>query len=90
MSRKGLTEGLREFIIKVDHERAFEVGYLSRGMGKILKIRRPKVPEGYPDVTVRESLDELTLRAEEVYIEDIHQCQPHRRREVGPLSLGSH
>ena len=43
-NRKGLTEGLREFI-KIDNERALEVGYLT--------------------FTVRESSDELTLRAEE-------------------------
>ena len=30
------------------------------------KVRRPNVPEGCPEVTVRESPDELTLRAEEV------------------------
>ena len=30
------------------------------------KVRRPKGSEGYPEVTVRESPDELTLRAEEV------------------------
>ena len=58
-SRKGLTEGLKE-IIKVDNIRA-----LSRGMGNF-KVRRPNVPEGCPEVTVRESPDELTLRAEEV------------------------
>ena len=30
------------------------------------KVQRPKVSEGCPEVTVRESPDELTLRAEEV------------------------
>ena len=35
-SRKGLTEGLREFI-KIDGERALEVGFLNRGMGKLKK-----------------------------------------------------
>ena len=34
-------------------------------MGKF-EVRRPKVPEGCPEVTVRESPDELTLRAEDV------------------------
>ena len=68
-SRKGLTEGLTEFK-KFDNERALEVGYLNRGMGKFT-VRKPKVPEGCPEVTVRESTvtkssDELTLRAEEV------------------------
>ena len=32
VSRKGLTEGLREFI-KIDNERALDVGYLNRGTG---------------------------------------------------------
>ena len=30
------------------------------------KVRKPKVPEGCQEVTVRESPDELTLRVEEV------------------------
>ena len=63
-SRKGFTNGLREFI-EIDNERVLEVGYLNRCMVKT-KVRRPKVPEGCPEVTVRESSDELTLRAEEV------------------------
>ena len=63
-SKRGLTDGLREFI-KIDNQRALEVGYLSQGIGKF-KVRKPKVPEGRPEVTVRESPDELTLRAEEV------------------------
>ena len=62
-SRKGLTDGLREFI-KVDNERALDVGALRRGTGT-LKVRKPKAPEGCSDATVRESPDELTLRAEE-------------------------
>ena len=45
-SRKGLTNGLREFI-KIDNQHALEVGYLSKGMGT-LKVRRPKVPEELP------------------------------------------
>ena len=68
-SRKGLTEGLTEFI-KIDNVRALVVGYLNRGMGNFT-VRKPKVPEGCPEVTVRESTvtkssDELTLRAEKV------------------------
>ena len=34
-------------------------------MGKF-KVRRPKKSEGYPEVTARESLDEVMLRAEVV------------------------
>ena len=50
-SRKDITHGLREFS-KIDNERILEVGYLNRGMGT-LKVRKPKVPEGCPEVTVR-------------------------------------
>ena len=63
-SRKGLTEGLRNFI-QVDNHRALVVGYLREGLGSF-KVRRPKGEEGYPEVKVRESPDEMTLRAEEV------------------------
>ena len=50
-SRKGLTDGLREFI-EVDNERALDVGELRRGTGTI-KVRKPKAPEGGSDVTIR-------------------------------------
>ena len=33
-SRKGRTNGLRDFI-KIDNHRALEVGYLNEGMGKL-------------------------------------------------------
>ena len=39
-SRKGLTNGLREFI-KIDSHRALEVGHLNEGFGTF-KVRRPK------------------------------------------------
>ena len=64
-SRRGLTQGLREFI-KIDSQRALVVGYLSQGLGTFFKVRRPKGSEDCPEVTVREIPDELTLRAEEV------------------------
>ena len=53
-----------------------------------LKVRKPKVPEGLSDVTIRESPDELTSRAEEVntskaYI-DVNHIEPER---WGPLLL---
>ena len=52
-------------------------------MGKF-KVRRLKVPEGCPEVTVRDSPDELTLSSRRSgYVEDIHQCQPHRKRKMG-------
>ena len=61
-SRKGLTDGLQEFM-KVDNERALDVGALSRGTGT---VRKPKALEGGSDVIARESRDELTLGAVEV------------------------
>ena len=82
-SREGLTNGLREFI-KIDNHRALEVGHLNEGLGT-LKVRRPKGSEGYPEVLVRESPNELTLRGSG-YVEVIHQCRPHRKGEVGSSS----
>ena len=58
-SRKGLTDGLREFL-RIDDKCALEVGYLNQGRGT-LKVRKPKVPEGCQEVTVKESAEELTL-----------------------------
>ena len=43
-SRKGCTNGLREFI-KVDNQRALDVGAPRRGTGTI-QVRKPKAPEG--------------------------------------------
>ena len=63
-SRKGLTDGLRDFI-RIDDKCALEVGYLNQGRGTF-KVRKPKVPDGCQEVTVTESPEELTLRAEEV------------------------
>ena len=64
-SRKGLTDGLREFI-KVDIVRVLDVGELRRGTGTFSRFGEPKVPEGGSDVTIRQNPDELTLRAEDV------------------------
>ena len=75
-SRIGLTDGLRDFI-RVDNNRALDVGEVHRGTGTF-KVRKPKVPEGGSDVTIRGSLDELTLWAERSeYLEGVHRCQPH-------------
>ena len=76
-SRKGLTDGLRDFI-RVDSERALDVGALRRGRGTF-KFGRQKFRKG---ATVRESPDELTLKAEEVetsnsYI-DVNDIEPER------------
>ena len=79
-SRKGLTDCLKEFV-KVDNERALDVGELRRGTGTY-KVRKPKAPEGDSDVIVRESLDELTLRAVEVNTSkaliDVNHIEPER------------
>ena len=84
-SRKGLTDGLRD-IIKVDNNRALDVGELDRGTGTF-KVRMPKVPEGGSDVTIRESPDELTLRAEEVNTSKAHMDVNHINPERwGPLT----
>ena len=76
-SRKGLTHGLREFI-KIDNHRALQVGHLNEGLGTC-RVRRPKGSEGCPEVTVRESPHELTLRTEEVgtWKTYINVDQPH-------------
>ena len=60
-SRKGLTDGFREFI-KVYNERALDVGSLRKGT----EVRKPTVPECGSDVIVGDNPDELTSRAEEV------------------------
>ena len=79
-SRKGLTNGLRDFI-KVDNHRALDVGELHRGTGTF-KVRKPKVLAGGSDVTIRESPHELTLRAEEVNTlkayTDVNHIKPER------------
>ena len=43
-SRKGLTDGLRDFI-KVNNYRALDVGELRRGTGTF-KVRKPKILDG--------------------------------------------
>ena len=63
-SRKGLTEGLRNFI-QVDNHRALEVGHLRDLLG-FFKERRSNGEGGYPEVLVRESPNEITLGADEV------------------------
>ena len=69
----------------MDNERALDVGALRRGTGTF-KVRMPKAPKGSSDVIVRESRDELTLRAEEVVTSealiDINHIEPGR---WGPL-----
>ena len=66
--------------MKIDNQRALKVGYLSRSMGKF-KVRRPKGSEGCPEVTVRESPDDLTLWAEEVGTWKTHSNVDHMEKE---------
>ena len=70
--------------MKIDNQRAIELGYLSQGMGKF-DVRRQKVPEGCPEMTVRESPDELTLRAEEVSTLKTYINVNHIEKEMGFL-----
>ena len=49
----------------MDNLRALEVRHLREG-SRSFKIRRPTCEEGSPEVLVRESPEELTLKAEEV------------------------
>ena len=62
--RKGIMEGLRNFI-EVDNHSASDVGYLKEGTRSFV-VRRPKFEEGSPEVSIREGPKELTLRTEEV------------------------
>ena len=53
VGRRGLTDGLRDFI-KVDNERALDVGALRLSTGTF-QVRKPKTPVEGSDVIVRES-----------------------------------
>ena len=49
------------------------------------EVRKPKVPEGCPEVTASENSDELTLRAEEVGTLKAHVNVDHIEKETwGP------
>ena len=63
-SRKGITEGLRNFN-KVDNHCALDVGHLHAGI-RSFEVRRPKFEEGGPEVSIGECPEELTVRADEV------------------------
>ena len=42
------------------------------------KVRKSKVPEAGSDVTIKDSLDELTLKGgRSEHLEGVHRCQPH-------------
>ena len=49
----------------MDSHCALEVGHLKEG-ARSIKVRRPNFEEGCPEASVREGLEEMTLRTEEV------------------------
>ena len=61
-----------------EHARSSMLRSCSQGF----QVRKPKVPEGCPEVIVRESPDELTLRGEEVgtstALLDVNHIEPER------------
>ena len=60
-SRRGITDGLRNFIDSDNHS-AVDVGYLRRGT-KSVSVKKLKFSETFAEATIREGADELTLRA---------------------------
>ena len=79
---KAFWRGLRNFI-EVDNHSAVDVGHLKEGTRSFV-VRRPKFEEECPEVSIRESPDELTLRTEEVGPpKSVHQCRSHCGRQVG-------
>ena len=64
MSRKGILVGLRN-TVEVDNHGALKVGHFKEGT-RSFEVRRPKFEEGCPEVSIKESPGELTLRTEEV------------------------
>ena len=55
----------RRNIIEIDNRSVLEVGHLKETKN-LFEVRRPKIEEGCPKVSIREGAEELTLRAEEV------------------------
>ena len=63
-SRRGITDGLRSFI-QADNHSAVDVGHLHQGT-RSLKVQKPQISEAFPEASIREGTNELTLRADEV------------------------
>ena len=63
-SRRGIMDGLRRFSEANNHS-AVDVGHLRRGT-KSIPVKKTKFSKAFPEATIREGADELTLRAEEV------------------------
>ena len=88
-SRKGLTEGLRNFI-QVDNHRALEVGYRNKGMGNFLRTnvkRIRRLPRG--DGHGKPRRIDASGRGSG-YVEVIHQCRPRRRGQRWSSPLVDH
>ena len=64
-SRKGVMDGLRNFI-EVDNHAAVNVGGLHRGIKSARVVRPNLLKVDYPEAVIREGADELSLRAAEV------------------------
>ena len=62
--RRGIMNGLRRFI-QADNHNAVDVGDLRQGTTS-LKVGKPKFSEAFPEATIWEGADDLTLRADEV------------------------
>ena len=75
-SRKGIMDGLRNFI-EVDNHSAVDVGGTRRGT-KAIKVKKLQFSEAFPEAVI--SADELTMRAEEV---GLLRTIIDRSREVG-------
>ena len=84
-SRKGLTDGLREFVRSI-----MSVPLRLDTWTRAEEVRMPKVPEGCPEVTVREDSVELTLRAEEVGTLKAYINVDHVAKERWGPSLADH
>ena len=54
-----------ETSLKLINHSALDVGYLNEGT-RSFEVRRPKIEEGCPEVSIREGPEELTLGTEEV------------------------
>ena len=57
-------DGLRRFI-QADNHSAVDVCDLRQGT-RSLEVQKPNFSEAFPEATIREGADELTLRADEV------------------------
>ena len=63
-SRRDIMDGLRRFV-QADNHSSVGVGDLHQGTSS-LQVRKPQFSEAFPEATIREGADELTLRADEV------------------------